>query len=263
MSDYPEKPFAAGASKGGWKTHSLARSLSAMKRLTLLIVSPADRFYNGDLFLKLTEGDSFERSLDQFARSFAGRGLLEDRPDVVRLLRDRASLEQCPEGSLGRCYREFLAGAQLDEDVYTAAVKASSASETDAARAWYRERMGITHDLRHLLAGYGSDAVGEACLLTFRFAQTRHGGLLPLLLLLVLQVAISGRLGALIPALFEAYQRGRRGRLTDLLAWENNLHHPLAAQRAWLGLDAPQHYAPSVAPDVYDAKPVGRRGAEQ
>ena len=52
-------------------------------------------------------------------------------------------------------------------------------------------------------------------------------------------------------AVWEAYRRGRRARLLDLLPWEKCFAEPLAVHRANLGLTPPQSYPCSFAPDAY------------
>jgi ubiquinone biosynthesis protein COQ4 len=228
----------------------LLRTLRAIRHFVLVIAVPADRFQHGTQYIKLTEGGTFDRSLAEFGATAAGAALLRERPDPQPLLNDQAALETLPKGSLGRLYSEFLSSAQLEGDAYFSAVRASCADDADPVRAWYRERIGVMHDLRHLITGYGPDRLGEACLLAFRLAQTRQGGLIALVLL-AMAGALGERPGALLPAVAEAYRRGRRARSLDHLCWEKGLDMPLAALRAELGLAPPERYAPAVAPHAW------------
>ena len=113
----------------------------------------------------------------------------------------------------------------------------------------------LSHDIRHVLTGYGPDLLGEICLLSFRFAQIRHRGILVLIFLGFINL-IFARRGPVIAPLFEAYRRGRRARLLDLLAWENVFAEPLAVHRAALGLAAPRHYPNAFAPGAYLGAPA-------
>ena len=230
---------------------AVLRPFCAAKHFVLLIVrGPPARFHHGVSYAKLTEGGWFDRTLAEFAATTEGAELLGERPDLLSPLKDQVALEALPKGAVGRQYSEFMSTAKLEGDAYYSAVKASCADEADPARAWYRERMGVMHDLRHMITGYGPDPLGEACLLAFRFAQSRHGGLIALLLL-AMTVALGDRPGELIPAVGEAYRRGRRARSIDLFFWEKGLDTPLAAHRAQLGLAPPERYRPDVAPDAY------------
>ena len=40
----------------------------------------------------------------------------------------------------------------------------------------YGDRLRDTHDLHHILTGYGRDALGEQCVLAFTYAQNRNLG---------------------------------------------------------------------------------------
>jgi ubiquinone biosynthesis protein COQ4 len=234
---------------------AVLRTLQAVKHFALLIVAPADRYRNGEMFLRLTEGDSVEREQAEFGRTPAGAALLEERPDVVRLLRDRARLASCPQGSLGRCYSDMLSAGGLDDGVYFDMAVAAAAEYGDPVSVWFRTRVGVMHDLRHLISGYGANRLGEACLLIFRFGQTGHVGQLTLGLLSLLS-ALPERRSPILPAVLEAYRRGRQSRSVDLIPWEKRLDAPLAAQRAWLGLAPPRRYPRElgVATDAYPAE---------
>src|SRR3546814_1330225 len=41
---------------------------------------------------------------------------------------------------------------------------------------WYSNRLRDTHDLFHILTGYGRDALGEQCVLGFTYGQTGNYG---------------------------------------------------------------------------------------
>ncbi len=156
-----------------------------------------------------------------------------------------------PPGSLGQWYRQFMTGFGLTEETYLSFAREQAAHfAADPERAWFHFRFDSSHDIRHVVCGYRPDMFGEICLLCFRFAQIRHPGLFVLSLLGFLNLRFSGR-GPVAAALWEAYRRGRRARLLDLLPWENGLAEPLAAHRAVLGLTPPRHYPQSFAPEAY------------
>ena len=41
---------------------------------------------------------------------------------------------------------------------------------------WYSRRLRDVHDIWHVLTGYGTDALGEACVVSFSYGQTRNLG---------------------------------------------------------------------------------------
>jgi ubiquinone biosynthesis protein COQ4 len=109
-----------------------------------------------------TYGQTFNMSLNvnvyaslvqQLQRGEEGRRMLSERPSLQGKELDLAALERLPEGTLGhgfaRYYRDnkispFETTLELKNDIYFLAKR-------------YRE----THDLLHVLTGYGTDVVGE------------------------------------------------------------------------------------------------------
>ena len=255
--------------KSAWKTSrllrpigvaALTRWITTAKSFILMVTCKEQQILHGNRFLLATEGKTFERSLSAFRATPAGRELLERRPNFRDVCINRAMLQACPPGSLGNLYIEFMTLHGLDEEHYLGlAIENGAKLEYDAARAWYHTRIDASHDIRHVLSGYGPDMLGEACLLSFRFGQIRHPGIFALVLLSFLNLMFANR-GPVLSPLLEAYRRGRRAKLLDLLPWEDGFSQPLSAHRATLGLTPPRLYPISFAPNAYvsSAKAVRR-----
>lgn len=100
-----------------------------------------------------------------------GRRLLRERPELARHLADRAGLASLPDGSVGRAYLGFLErpevvptnllAANLYADGYLDALGWPPEVE------WLVERISMTHDLTHVLSGYGTSLPGEALNIAF------------------------------------------------------------------------------------------------
>jgi ubiquinone biosynthesis protein COQ4 len=227
------------------------RCADAAKSFALMVAYKEDRLAHAMHYLLTTEGRTFERTLAAFRATPAGRSLLDRQPDFRTFCGDRNKFQSYPEGSLGRVYAEFMTSYGLEEEHYldVAIIQAKRFDNLDA-RAWFHIRVDASHDMRHVLTGYPPDVLGELCLLSFRFAQTRHPGI-PALLLLAFVTLTFTRGWSVVRPVLEAYQRGRRAKLLDLLPWEDVLAEPLSAHRAALGLTIPRHYPSSVAPYLY------------
>ena len=192
---------------------ALQRWSVAITSFILIIVRPKQQTYYGWKFLLATEGDTFERTLSAFRATPAGHDLLKRRPDSWALLRDHAMLRACPPASLGYWYSEFMKNYGLDEQHYlNIAIETGARFTGDAERVWFRTRVDASHDMRHVLSGYGPDALGEICLLSFRFGQTKHRGALLLALLGLIKLTITGH-RAVLGSVVEAYRRGCQARL--------------------------------------------------
>lgn len=109
----------------------------------------------------------------RFIDSERGRSLMASEPNLPSILDDHATLEKLPAGTVGRAYVKFMQREGLSA--------AGLVAESDKMRAgrpvfddqiqWYGNRLRDTHDLFHILTGYGRDALGEACVLAFTYGQ--------------------------------------------------------------------------------------------
>ena len=147
-----------------------------------------------------------------------------------------------PQGSLGRAYYEFMqANGSSAEGMAELGQVGRERPMTDGEK-WFTERMNTLHDVRHVVAGYGQEPLGELCLVAFRFAQSRHPGMAFFAVAWGLRTARARRDQPIISAVVEGYRRGRAAVWMDDLDWEQMLDEPLAAVRSRLRLDPPAVY---------------------
>ncbi len=93
-------------------------------------------------------------------------------------LQDAAYIDSLPPGSVGAAYRDFVRARDLSAYGLAAESRKVADTEIDAAHptAWYARRLRDVHDIWHVLTGYGSDALGEACVVAFSHPQARSAG---------------------------------------------------------------------------------------
>jgi ubiquinone biosynthesis protein COQ4 len=91
--------------------------------------------------------------VQQFQRSEEGRRMLSERPSLQGKDLDLAALERLPEGTLGHEFARYYRDNKISPFETTLELK----SDIDFIGKRYRE----THDLLHVLTGYGTDIVGE------------------------------------------------------------------------------------------------------
>src|SRR5580700_3852198 len=133
-------------------TKEVGQSLGALDHFLGIFCNPDARVRHGQRFLTLMEGDSFNAILAAFEDHPDGQALLRMRPDTEGLLADRIDLSRRPVGSFGRSYLAFLVPNSFDAaDYLEIAKKASVGFSTDPRRAWLRDRIDGTHDVRHVL----------------------------------------------------------------------------------------------------------------
>ncbi len=224
------------------KAEDAGKSFGALDHLLGIFLNPEARVRHGQRFLTLMEGDSFEAILAAFESHPDGQALLRALPDTEGLLADRSDLSRKPRGSFGRSYLDFLVPNGFDAaDYLEIAKKASAGFSADPKRAWLRDRIDGTHDVRHVLTGYGADRLGEACLLAFRVGQVRHPGA-AVLAAAAATVCLFSHGPVAFNAMAEAHRRGRAAVLIDLCPFEFDLSAPLETYRAKLGLTPPRAY---------------------
>lgn len=156
------------------------RPLAALKAVFKLL---ADKEDTSQVYA-VTNALSGRAHVNKFARFAAteyGRHVLENSLKIEQLLSDRERLASMPAGSVGRCYYEFMASESLSEDALLQATRDTGIDYTapNEFKAFSRQviHFKVTHDLWHVLTGYGRDGLGEICLLEFYQGQWRDRGI--------------------------------------------------------------------------------------
>lgn len=181
----------------------------------------------------------------KFWHSEKGRRVLGTERRLIDILDDHDTLKQLPEGTVGRFYvdfmeREGLSAAGLEAE-YAKFTVAGSRYEDGIDR--YGDRQRDTHDMLHILTGYGRDALGEQCVLAFTYAQNRSLG--------IGFIAYAGgwelkRRAAPSAPIFAAVREGHRiGNAAKNIVHEDIealLREPLADARKRLGIGEPIAY---------------------
>lgn len=152
------------------------RPLKAWHHMQKLI---ADKEDTEQVFhiIEALNGDSTRRDFLKFAATDEGAKRLAERADLPPMLDNHEPLRDLPPESVGRHYIAFMER----EGLSAAGLVAESQKHRDQHQKfdddflWYINRLRDTHDLDHVLTGYGRDALGEATLLGYSHSQ--HGGM--------------------------------------------------------------------------------------
>ena len=114
----------------------------------------------------------------KFCESETGRRLMRAEAWLPSILDDHDTLKKLPVGSVGRAYVDFMES----EGLTAAGLVEESEKMTRGRRQfddqlqWYFNRQRDTHDMLHVLTGYGRDALGEQCVLAFTYGQNKSFG---------------------------------------------------------------------------------------
>jgi ubiquinone biosynthesis protein COQ4 len=190
----------------------------------VLMRNPAEPVY-GMLFQDALDGGKLAAMARGFANLPAGRRLLEQRPELCRGHVDLEALAKLPPGTLGREFARFYEGNPGVEPIFTLPREMSDGQ-------YLGKRMRESHDLHHLLTGYGTDMMGEMELQAFQLGNLGT----PTSLFAVLagwsneQVTVPKR--EYLRRIRTAYQRGRSSPEMASVLWEDHWTTPLEQLRA-------------------------------
>ena len=124
-------------------------------------------------------GRKFRKIAGKFWNSEKGQRLLASNQRLIDILDDHDTIKTFPAGTVGRAYVDFMER----EGLSAAGLEAEYAKFTDVGVRYedgidrYGDRLRDTHDMLHVLTGYGRDALGEQCVLAFTYAQNRNLGI--------------------------------------------------------------------------------------
>ncbi len=116
----------------------------------------------------------FVPSAKAFVESDQGRKVLATEPKLQPILDDHAALRRLPAGTVAHAYCDFMEREGLSaQGLIDEADKSwGDRPRYDDMLALYGNRHRDTHDLLHVLTGYGRDPLGEQCVLAFTFSQS-------------------------------------------------------------------------------------------
>ena len=214
------------------------RPLEVWRALRALSADPDDTSQVFRILRALPDGD---RVFRRFRRTESGARLLAASPSLLATLSDREALHALAPGSLGYSYGQFMVAEKLSAEGLVAASNDDGKERwRDPGRRFVGERLRDSHDLWHVVTGYGRDLLGEAALLAFTFAQTRTPGIG-----VIVGNALWQARGDFAPArgiIWRGFRRGLRAEWLPAQEWEELLPLPLEEVRERLGVGGPPVY---------------------
>ncbi len=178
-----------------------------------------------------------------FIDSAKGQRLMREEPYLPDLLDDHETLRRTPLGSVAHAYCDFMEGEGLSAAGLVAESAKMGRPRFDDQIQWYGDRLRDTHDMLHVLTGYGRDALGEQSVLAFTYGQTRNLGNFFIAYAGGLEIKRKVRAGAPV---FGALRQGQRHGTAALKIHEESildlLREPIIAARQRLGIGEPTLY---------------------
>jgi ubiquinone biosynthesis protein COQ4 len=210
----------------------------AMSRLLADGEDTKQAFYVADAL----RGGSAKKNFNRFCKSAVGRAVLAERRILLDRLCDRATLSGLPPDTLGHAYQDFLTRENLTAEGLVEASKFTERAGASPDVRLFADRSRDTHDLSHVVTGYGRDGLGEISLLAFAYAQSGNHGLGFISLIAMSKVASEYPNLPIRAAVWEGYRNGRRAAQFNNADWEQLLNEPLEAVRAQLKIRPPRQY---------------------
>lgn len=182
---------------------------------------------------------------EAFLSSERGRAIYAAEPHLPDILDDHAALRRTAKGSFAHAYCDFMESEGL-----SAAGMVAASGDTRNGHPmlpdgveWYGDRLRDTHDILHVLAGYGRDPLGEQCVLAYLFHQRPSVGHLCVAIVATLLIKRANRSKA--PVLRAVIEARRNGKLAPRIAEQSIrelLPLPLEEVRRRLNVPSPLRY---------------------
>ncbi len=151
------------------------RPLRAVRSFQALIKDKEDTSQVFKIFESLPPSSLLGRIRD-LSLSDQGEQLRLNEGCLAEILDDHAAIRRTPTGSLGHAYCDFMEAEGLSAAGLVAEAERLGRPKYPDLVQWFLERSRDTHDLFHVLTGYGRDALGEACVLLFTHGQAPSQG---------------------------------------------------------------------------------------
>ncbi|MGI9169348.1 MAG: Coq4 family protein [Caulobacteraceae bacterium] len=230
--------------------------MRALKAFRRLVADKEDTFQVFEIMRALA-GRSMPRGYARLLKTPEGGRQAGLADEFSHRLHDTPWLESLPAGSVGAGYRAFVAARDISAYGLADESRKLPDANFDAVHpvAWYARRLRDVHDVWHVLTGYGTDALGESCLVAFSLPHTRTPGfaLIAAGAALEFEKAKSGHPYA--KAIWQAWRHGRSAAWLAALDYQALFAQPLDAARAALNIERPTIYE-SIPAEARDG--VGR-----
>lgn len=144
----------------------------AWRHFKELVKDKEDTSQVSEIFQALPWRGIYDAAL-AFLKTERAQEIRRAEPSLVTLLDDHDALRKLPQGSVAHVYCDFMEREGLSAQGLVDELDKNRPADMywDDQVSWYFNRMRDTHDLLHVLTGFGRDALGEQCVLAFTYSQ--------------------------------------------------------------------------------------------
>ena len=209
---------------------SLFTRLSLSLKLLKLVKGDEGNPVYGQTLNACLDYNVYASLIQKLQRGEEGRRLLSQRPSLQARDLDLNALERLPEGTLGHEFARYFRDNKISPFETTLELK----NDLDYISKRYRE----THDLLHLVTGYGTDVIGEIELQAYVLGNLGIRTAMLIVLLGTFQQIKDRQSGVVhseyVKRLWAAYRRGRASPLFLDFWFENHWEAPVSKVSARL-----------------------------
>ena len=215
----------------------LLRAANNLKLLAAIGRSGGELSTIADLVDNMLDSPQMVDCIRRFRAVPGGAELMDQRypplqPDLDRLI-------QLPEGSLGCTYATLIRQLNYDPEFFRP-------RPIDTEAQWLTQRIGSTHDIHHVVSGFGTVPEGESGVLAITACQIGFPAYV--LLTSAGQLATfrfqTERFAQLTAAVSHGMTIARQAHCLAAARWEEHWELPVAEWRQRLGLLEPANGAP-------------------
>jgi ubiquinone biosynthesis protein COQ4 len=210
----------------------VVRSLNNLKLLAAIGRSGGDLSNVADLVDSFIDSPQMADCIRRFRALPGGAELMDGRypplqPDIERLA-------QLPAGSLGERYARLITKLGYDPEFFRP-------RPTDSEAQWLTQRIATTHDIHHVVCGFGTEPQGEGGVLAVTAAQIGF----PAYVLLTSASQLASfrfqieRFEAISRAISHGHAIARQASCLAAARWEEGWEKPVSQWRLELGISDP------------------------
>jgi len=194
--------------------------------------------------MRALSGRSGARGYGRMLKTVEGGRQAFLRDELALKLDDPVWLARFGPGTVGAEYKAFREARGFTAEGLAETAR-ETAPEIDAPHpvVWYSRRLRDVHDIWHVLTGYGTDALGEACVVSFSYAQTHNLGFGFIGYGAAREIQREKRSIPARRAVLQAWSNGRRAQWLPGLDYEALFAEPVETARARLGIRPATVYA--------------------
>ena len=212
--------------------NEVLRALNNLKLLAAIGRSGGDLASIADLVDSFIDSPQMADCIRRFRATPGGAELMDQRypplqPDIERL-------SQLPTGSLGERYARLITSLGYDPEFFRP-------RPTDSEAQWLTQRVATTHDIHHVVSGFGTMPAGESGVLAITAAQIGF----PAYVLLTTAGQLASfrfqmeRFEGLSQAVAHGMAIGRQAQCLVAARWEEGWDRSISSWREQLGICEP------------------------